>query len=72
MQGDVVTVAAVDMGTCRDALKKLGGEVQRHRGCFTHGSVSGHECEVRLSFIRPWVEADLCSLKISDDISPAG
>ena len=72
MQGDVVTVAAVDMGTCRAALKKLGREVQRHRGCFTHGSVSRHECEVCPSFIRPWVEADLCPLKVSDDISPAG
>ena len=72
MQGDVVTVAAVDMGTCRDVLKKLGEEVQRHRRCFTRRSVSGHECEVCPSFVRPWVEADLCPMKVSDDISPAG
>ena len=76
MQGDVVTIAAMDMGTCRDALKRLGrevgGEVQRHRVCFTRGSVSRRECEVRPSFIRLWVEADLCPLKVSDDISPAG
>jgi hypothetical protein len=75
MQGDAVTVAAVDMGTHRNApisLDKNGtpyAEVQGHCGCFTHGSVSGHECEVHPLIVRPWVAADLCPLKIPVDTS---
>jgi hypothetical protein len=54
MQGDAVTVAAVDMGAHRGLLWRLGEmggpyeEVQGHRECFTRGSGSVYECEVLL------------------------
>ena len=75
MQGDAVTVAAVDMGTRRGPPRRLDGnggpyaEAQGHCGCSTRGSVSVHECEVRLSLVRLWVGVHLCPLKVSVDTS---
>ena len=52
MQGDAITVTAVDMGARRGLLWRLerkGGlwaEAQGHHGCFTRGSGPGYECEV--------------------------
>jgi hypothetical protein len=50
MQGNAITVAAVDMGTRRGVLREEPrAEAQGHRGCFTCEYVSGYECTVLLS-----------------------
>ena len=55
MQGDAITVAAVDMGTHCGVLRIQEGrevhytEVRGDRGCFVGGSGSWYECEVPLS-----------------------
>jgi hypothetical protein len=67
MQGNAVTVAAVGMGTRRGAPRWLDGsggpysEADGHRRSFTRESVSVHECEVRPSFVRPWVRGSFMS-----------
>jgi hypothetical protein len=50
MQGDAVTVAAVDMGTRQGYLPEryggLSAEAHGHHGYFVRGSVPRYECEV--------------------------
>ena len=75
MQGDAVTIAAVGMGTLRDAQKlmeDLRTEARCHGECFTtRGHISGYQREVRLCssrFLGPVLTS--CPLKVHDGTSP--